>query len=68
MKYSLKVVNYNINYAFEYQIGKIWYLINFINRNTNKCECMFVYVYVCNLCVNILFKKFDRKQEKQESK
>lgn len=57
MKHSRKVVNYNINYAFEYQIGKTWYLINFINRNTNKCECMFVYVYVCNLCVNILFLK-----------
>lgn len=68
MKYSLKVVNYNINYAFEYQIGKAWYLINFINRNTNQCECMFVYVYVCNFCVNILCKKFDREQEKQESK
>ena len=55
MKDSLKVVNYNINYVFEYQIGKTWYLINFINRNTNKCEGVFVYVYVCNIRVNILF-------------
>ena len=49
MKYSLQVVNYNINYAFEYQIGKTCYLINFINRNTNKCECVFVYVLNCGV-------------------